>query len=340
VNGSGVMVWMLEPENPSARYLALTRLLDRPPGDGEVREAQAAIPAWGPARAILDAQWPEGYWMQPGVGYSPKYKATAWQIIFLAAMGTPHTEAIERACGYVLAHSRLPDGRFSAYKTAKGAVACLNGNLLRAMHQLGHEDPSLEESTEALAVMVARDRYCCRFNAARAEKGRPRPASMSDGLPCAWGAVKALGAFATVPEEQRSPAVRAAIEAGVELLLAPGVSPDGTERLASGHYPTASKPSPLWHKFGFPLGYTSDLLEALEVLGQLGLGGDPRLAAAVEVVRSKRAASGRWLLEHTLSNSWANFGQVGQPNKWVTLRARGVLKGWESAKGCDEEVRT
>ena len=70
------MDWLLAPENPSARYLALTRLLDRAPGDGEAREAQAAIPAWGPARAILDAQWPEGYWIRPGVGYSPKYKAT------------------------------------------------------------------------------------------------------------------------------------------------------------------------------------------------------------------------------------------------------------------------
>jgi hypothetical protein len=308
--------------------------------DREVGEAQAAIAAWGPARAILDAQWPEGYWMRPGVGYSPKYKATVWQIIFLAAMGAPHTQAIERACGYVLDHSRLPDGRFSAYKTAKGAVPCLNGNLLRAMRQLGHEDPRLDESAEALAGMVARDGFCCRFNAARAEKGSPRPALMSDGLPCAWGAVKALGAFATVPGEQRSPAVRAAIEAGVELLLSPGDSLDGAERLASGHYPTASKPSPLWHKFGFPLGYTTDLLEALEVLGQLGLGRDPRLAAAVEVVRSKRDASGRWLLEHTPSNTWTSFGQVGQPNKWVTLRARGVLKDWKSAKGYNEVVRT
>lgn len=313
-----VLDWLLEPENPSARTLALTGLLHRPTTDPEVQATQAAIPGWGPAQAILDAQWPAGYWMQPGVGYSPKYRATIWQVIFLAALGAPLTEAVDRACAYVLDHSRLPDGRFSAHKSARGAVACLNGNLLRAMLQLGCQDPRLDESLEALAEMVARDGFRCRFNAAGADAGRPKPAQMREGLPCAWGAIKALGAFAEVAQARRSPAVRAAIQAGVEFLL----SGDPT----TGDYPTATKPSPLWRKLGFPLGYTSDLLEALEVLSKLGVGRDPRLAAAVEVVRSKQDEAGRWAMEYTPDNTWASFGTLGQPNKWVTLRALRVLK--------------
>ena len=308
--------WLLEADNPSARYLALTGLLARPAGDPEVLAARAAIPGWGPARAILDAQWPEGYWMKADAGYSPRYKATVWQVIFLAAMGAPLTGAIHRACSHLLDHSRLPDGRFSAYKTSKGAYLCLNGNLIRAMHQLGLEDARLEQSTEALAVMVARDSFHCRANAER-----PMPARMQDGLPCAWGAIKALGAFAEVPEEQRSPSMRMAIEAGVRFLL-------GGD-LASGDYPTATEPSPLWHQFGFPLGYTSDLLDALAVLGQFGVGRDPRLARAVEVARGKQDRSGRWVLEYTPPNTWASFGNVGEPNKWVTLRALPTLKAWQ-----------
>jgi hypothetical protein len=307
--------WLLEAGNPSARYLALVGLLGRPAGDPEVLAVQSAIPGWGPAQTILEAQWPEGYWMGPGVGYSPKYKATVWQVVFLAALGAPRTGAIDRACAYVLDHSRLPDGRFSAYKTAQGAIACLNGNLLRAMFQLGYEDPRLEESLEALADMVARDRFRCRFNAPT-----PLPARMRDGLPCAWGAIKALGAFAQVSEEQRSLAVRAAIESGIALLL--------SGDLAGGDYPAASGPSPLWQQFGFPLGYTSDLLEALEVLGRLGpadRGLDPRLAPAVEIVQRKRDGTGCWALDHTPGNTWASFGRVGQANKWVTLRALRVL---------------
>ena len=81
MSGADPLPWLLEPENPSARYLALTGLLDRPASDAEVTAARAEIANWGPVRAILDAQWPEGYWMRPGVGYSPKYRATVWQVI-------------------------------------------------------------------------------------------------------------------------------------------------------------------------------------------------------------------------------------------------------------------
>jgi hypothetical protein len=254
------------------------------------------------------------------VGYSPKYKATVWQVIFLAALGAPRTEAVDRACGRVLSDGRLSDGRFSAKKTAHGAIACLGGNLLRALMQLGFDDPRMEVSVEALAGLVIRDGYRCRYNALR-DKDGAWPRRMRDGLPCAWGAIKSLGAFAEVPEEQRSPAVREAIGAGTILLL------DGN--LADGLYPTATEPSPMWQQFGFPLGYTSDLLEALEVLGRLGVELGPQLGPALEVVRSKRDESGRWILGHTPGNTWAEFGKVGQPNKWVTLRALRVLKQWE-----------
>lgn len=306
------MTWLLEPGNPSVRYLTLTKLLKQSAADPEVLTSQSAIPGWGPAQAILDAQWPEGYWMRPGIGYSPRYRATVWQVIFLAAMGAPRTEAIERACAYVLDHSRLPDGRFSAYKTAIGAVTCLNGNLLRAMLRLGHSDLRMQDSLEAMAEMVDRDGFRCRFNATGTGESPP-PVRMGDGLPCAWGAIKVLGAFAEVPEEHRSATMRAAVEAGVAFLL------DGD--LASGDYPTASRPSPLWLQFGFPLGYTSDLLEALTVLQQLGRGRDPRLARALRVVLNKRDKTGRWALEYTPGRTWSRFGEVGEANKWVTLRA-------------------
>ena len=319
MTGPDPLPWLLESENPSARYLALTALLGHPPDDPEVLAARQAIPGWGAARAMLDAQWPEGYWIAPGVGYSPKYKSTVWQVIVLAALGAPRTPAIERACDYVLGESRLPDGRFSAKTTEQGAIPCLGGNVLRALVQFGFEDPRVEASLDALAKMALRDGYRCRYNALQAPDGA-WPQRMRDGLPCAWGAIKALGAFAEVPEAQRSPALREAIEAGIALLL------DGN--FTEGDFPTATEPSPLWQQFGFPLGYTCDLLEALEVLGNLGAELGAQLAPALKLVRSKRDAEGRWTLEHTLDNTWAQFGELGEPNKWVTLRALRVLKLW------------
>lgn len=318
MSGDPVLDWLLEPENPSARYLTLTGLLGRAPGDAEAGAARAAIPEWGPARAILEAQWPDGYWMHPGPGYGPPFKGTIWQVLFLAALGAPLVPGVRRAFAYVLDNTRLPGGLFSAGGTLRDAVACLNGNLLWAMARLGYEDERLAESAEALAGFLLRDELRCRCAA------RPRPARHRDGRPCAWGTLKALGAFAEIPAPQRSPGVRAAIEAGLGLLL-PG-------DLAVGSFPGTGLeeedgvPEPEWQAPGFPPGYQPDVLEAVEVLARLGVDDGP-LAPAREVLLRQRGADGRWKLGRSLRNTWGGFGRAGRPNKWITLRARQVLEG-------------
>ena len=319
--------WLLEPDNPSIRYRTLVELLDRPLDDPEVVAARQAILTSRPVQRILDAQWPEGYWMHRGLGYSPKHKATVWQIIFLAQLALPRCEPIERAIEYVLAHSRLsggtipgtdvPEARFSAYKDAKGAILCLNGNLLRALSWFGYgDDPRVQATRAAMVAQMARDEFRCRFNG-RTSSGR-RPTRMRDGLPCAWGAVKALAALLDVRPQRRTSAEQAAIEMGIRFLL--------SRDLTRADYPTPGEASPLWFKFGFPLGYTSDLLELLEVVTIAGAATDPRLQPAIELVLAKQDEQGRWALEHAPSNMWASFGRLGRPSKWVTLRALRVLK--------------
>jgi hypothetical protein len=187
---------------------------------------------------------------------------------------------------------------------------------------LGFRDARLDESLETAAAAAVRDDFRCRFNARS-----PKPARMRDGLPCAWGAIKMLGAFAQVAVEQRSDCVQAAVEAGTALLI--------TGDLVQGGYPAAYRPSPLWHRFGFPLGYTSDLLEALQVLGHLRADGSeagPDVTAALELVRGKSDSRGRWNLEYSPDNTWSQFGDVGRPNKWVTLQALHTLKVWEEER--------
>ena len=110
--------WLLEPDpaNPGVRYFALRDLLDRPADDPAVTAAQEAIMASGPVPAILDAQTPEGYWAKPGTGYSPKYRATSWQILFLAELGADPADArVRRGCEYVLTHSVAANEAFSVY---------------------------------------------------------------------------------------------------------------------------------------------------------------------------------------------------------------------------------
>jgi hypothetical protein len=311
--------WLLEADCPSARYLALTELLDCSAGDPHVMAARAAIPSVRPVRSILGAQFassapksgPVGYWIKPDVGYSPKYRATVWQVLFLAQLGAPPIEPIRHACDYVLDHSRRltdrhgnPDGRFVAGKGARTAINCLNGNLLWALGRLGYaNDARTVEAREATAQAIVERGFGCYYNA---------------DLPCAWGDVKMLRALLEVPAGERSSAVQSAIRRGIEFLL--------SVPLLEATYPTPGRVSRRWFQLGFPLGYQADLLESMTVLALAGHGDHPHLQAGAEWLLAKQDAKGRWTLEQVPGKMWASFGRVGQPNKWVTLRALQFLK--------------
>ena len=313
--------WLLEPgpDNPGVRYFALRELLDRPEDAPEVQAARAAIMTTGPVPAILDAQYPDGYWVKPGGGYSPKYRSTVWQIIFLAELGAdPADERVQRGCEYVLSNSIAANGAFSAYQkpVPSGSIPCLNGNLLYALQRLGYSDDSrVQTALDWLARAIAGEiRYL--------KSGTTGPCfacSANEGQPCAWGANKAMKALLAVPPQWRTPAVQRAIEVGAEFLL--------SRDPAVADYPYTQRVSSTWFKFGFPLTYWSDILEATAVLTELGYGDDPRLSNAIQLILNKQDAEGRWKLENSLHGKmWADIEEKGKPSKWITLRALRVLK--------------
>lgn len=64
-----------------------------------------------------------------------------------------------------------------------------------------------------------------------------------------------------------------------------------------------------------------------------GAGPDPRMAEAIEVIRSQRQDDGTWLQGHRLDGDvWFHIDVPrGEPSKWVTLQATRVLEWWDSA---------
>jgi hypothetical protein len=98
--------WLLEPDEPGVRYLALRDLLDIPADDEELVEARQAAHTSGPIALVLDKMQPEGYWAKPGPGYTTKYRSTAWTLILLAQLGADvnQDDRIRRGCEYLLGH--------------------------------------------------------------------------------------------------------------------------------------------------------------------------------------------------------------------------------------------
>jgi hypothetical protein len=84
---------------------------------------------------------------------------------------------------------------------------------------------------------------------------------------------------------------------------------------------------PDWLRFSFPTWWHYDVLWALDYFRVAGDAPDPRLAEAVDLLRSKRQADGSWLLEGTHPGEvhFAMEDGDGHPSRWNTLRALRVL---------------
>ena len=321
--------WLLDPAQPAVRHLALRQLLDRPAYDPEVLDSQSAAMATNPIAAILAAQRDDGHWEKPGPGYATKYRGTVWQVIFLDQLGAdPADPRVQRAADYVLAHAQARTGGFGASGASRLAppapsavIHCLNGNLLRAMIGFGRlDDARVQRAIDWQARAVTGQDMERWF--ASGTSGPGFACAANEGLPCAWGAVKALRALVRIPVERRTPIVSRAIDTGVDLLL----SRDPLD----ADYPAGwgnTHPNGSWFRLGFPSAYVTDVLENLEVLADLGHARDPRLSRAVGWLLRKQDDLGRWRNEYAYNRkTWVDFEHQGQPSRWVTLRACRFLR--------------
>lgn len=83
-----------------------------------------------------------------------------------------------------------------------------------------------------------------------------------------------------------------------------------------------------WSQFAFPSWWHYDLLRGLDYLRRAGAAPDERMAEAIELVKSKRDADGRWPLEvrHPGAMPVEIDAGAGLPSRWNTLRALRVLE--------------
>ncbi len=344
-----LLAWLLEPEDSSVRYFTLVDLLGRPPGDPEVAEARARIMDTGPVPKILAGQKPEGHWGKAEDFYiRAKYRGTVWQIITLAALGADGRDSRVRAAAeFILAHSQdrasggfafrglapecgmgggtpiPPDGgTCGGPGSGPGGdpacvIPCLTGNMVWSLIRFGYlADFRVERGVDWIT------RYQ-RFDDGDGPRPRGWPYDLSEACwgrhTCHMGVVKTLKALAEIPPAERSAPARETIERAAEYLLHHHVY------RRSHDLSQVSKTE--WLDFGFPLMWNTDALEILGLLSRLGYGTDERLAAALNLVLSKRGADGRWLLETTFNGrTRVRIERQGEPSKWVTLQALRVLR--------------
>ncbi len=334
--------WLLEPDDPGPRYLALRDLVDA--GEAEIAAARRKAHREGPIATILDNMDPAGWWVHPGNVYAPKCQGTSWSIIALAQMGgsVEGDKRIGVACSYLLDYALAKGGQFCSGGDARKTFNCFQGNMLTSLMDLGCKDDRLDTAYEWTARTVTGEGLPTKAT----KEGLPTAGSNSDKLlpfsyiigslfacrharHCAWAGAKVMLALSRLPAERRYPLVKRAIQAGVDYFF------DSDPATANFPGETAPRPDQRWWQFHFPV-VGMDLLQVAEALTALGYGADPRLANTLDLIRSKQDQHGRWPLEKNYGywhKWWVNYGPANKPNKWVTLRAMRMLKqaaqqGW------------
>ena len=317
--------WLLEESEPSVRYFTLRDILGRPEDDPQVAQARQAILLRGTAREILNKQRDPEYLQAYPRYYTYKYRGLAWQLIALAELCAEPDEQIRAQCEYILENAQeKTQGGFSQHTSAKNGggrmsevIPCLTGNMLWCLLRFGYIDNArVRKGIDWLTTFL-------RFNDGVEEDPQAEPYAHYEMCwgkhTCHMGVVKALKALAAVPEERRTPEIEDTIARASEFLLLHHI------HKRSHQLEKTSRPG--WLKFGFPLMYQTDVLEILDILLSLPVR-DSRMEEALQIVLDKQDELGRWKLENGYFSErmLTSFGAVGEPNKWITLRALLVLK--------------
>jgi hypothetical protein len=283
----------------------------------------------------------EQFWADDKGAYQ-KYRGKYWQVIFMGQFLADRQDP--RIAGGV--SDLLADRKWVHRRGAQ----CLTANMLTAFRRLGYRDhPVVQKETEVLAERFLSD------------QGIDCEAMIYSPLSrCYMALPKLLFCFGEVPAAQQSAAQQAAIEWITQTLLdhsvyvyvpgnrkqwheavlaqAPkaadlppgqtvkGWVADRSARFAAEHGLGEPVPKRGWTKFGFPLNYNSDVLEAMLALAAVGTPMSAALEQPLQVIRDRRTADGVWLLDKSFNGKmWADVEVRAQPSKWITLFARIVL---------------
>ena len=295
--------WLQESQTPSIRYFTLTRIKGLPENDPEVSKARVSIATTPPVSKILEAQRPEGHWVDAKHIYSPKYRSSHWTMLQLIELGLePENAQLQKGADSTLAV--VQEGKTNYLRLQMTGFGCFWGDWLRYQLYCGKgKDPFIGKVIDFLCADLGRCGQC-RYN--------------SD-LPCAWSVVRGLYGLALIPENSRDEKVRTAIQQGIRFLLE-------DHDLLAANYPADNKAHPLWDKLSFPIFYHADRLFVLRVLKDLKALDHPGARKTLQWLLEKQSSSGIWRGGSPLSDRTRPF--LAKPDgveRWITLHALEVL---------------
>jgi hypothetical protein len=317
-----VIDWLLDSD-PAIRWQVLRDLVDAPEADWAAERRKVETIGWGAqllSHQDADGQWAGGAfadvsvpfrtWKEPGVGQP--WTTTCWALCDLRDYGLdPSSDSAKRTVELVGKNSKWEEGNQPFWE---GEVEeCINGRTVALGAYFGVDIAPIVKR------LVGERLSDGAWNCERCEGSKV--SSFVTTINVLEGLLEFEKGTGGTPESI------AARKTGEEYLLRRHLF----KRLSTGE-PASDRFLQLLH----PPRWHYDILRALDYFraaAQLNTNSkpDPRLAQAIELLRSKRTANGRWALERDLEGKrWFRTDEgVGEPSRWITLKAWRILRWWD-----------
>lgn len=302
-----VVAWLLDGE-AAIRWQVLRDLLDRPDAEVDAERDRVAGTGWG--AALLERQDADGRWA--GGLYRPHWTGTHYTLLLLHRLGlrAAHPAAV-RGVTALLDGAEVHRGGGLTFpdSTARYPEACITAMVVHLASAFGVQDPRVEDAVAWLTGQGLPDGgWNC-----ESVVSATRHASFHTTGHVLEGLLAYRDAGGAQP-------VDAAVADGLRFLL--------DHRLFRSHRTGAVVSDDLL-RFPFPPQWRYDALCGLEIARAAGVGRDPRLADAIDVLRMRRGPDGRWAVDPPLPGEvWQELERPG-PGRWTTLRALRVLRWWD-----------
>ena len=339
---SQVIDWLCERDNPPVRYLTMKNILMLP--EQNLVEDRSKLNSYPVIQGILRKR--DIFWKTDKKLYR-KYKGGYWQIIFLGDLNANGDEpVIKDGCEYIL------NDQIWQEAPAKESTnwVCLIANVARGLANLGYRhDARVKRIIENIGKSIIKHEGidCGDVEFSLVPK-------------CHMALPKVLMALSKYPDANliidraKDICVKQLLEKRIYFYV-PKLQKEWNEykenrvrkiRRASPQSETKSaiaevllkqrekfmrpgedsNPKDKWLRFGFPLNYNSDVLEAMRSLLEADIEYDQRMSDAIHAIKDKMKPDGRWNLEFSLNNrTWIDIEKKGKRSKWITYYALLIL---------------
>jgi hypothetical protein len=288
--------WLLDPTNPSARYLTLRDIFQRFPS--ELQTEREAILRWAPVQTLIQKADPVSIWGRAENPYFGGPLGNFGTLSMLAQAGVPRFPVAEKVCEQLLQKGRRSDGRFAPPGLGPITWLCYTGMALQALWHFGFgEDPRTESARLFLVQTVL-------------ENSAALVCDLSGNV-CAWGLPKALAGLLSIPVSKRTLDDQSAIR-------------DLAQRLLEHPFDFEGRNAD-WLQLRFPRYYESDILELSHMLAHCVDHQHPSFQRYVRRMVMLQTSQGRWSMKYSASGRLDDIESLHQPSRWLTWEAAHTL---------------